>query len=255
MAAIDKIYLNGSYNDYKEFVDWCNKQPLLYDKYNTPCKISSYVYKYTKENWKPGRVVFMGPYYVDAYLIRNCPIESVQKELMLNYGHWSQEKINNAYEIVSNRNEENKEFFTWLTVDDFKIVDNVITIPNLEKSDYQKIKDGEMYASPKREVYEYGRHFKCIKHPKYFFNTPFGIKRWHIDVEIPNYDYMWYHEKHNSWDFYDEFVISDWSSNTAFCKSIKALKRLMLKWKLPIGTIVRARGRYTFDDYEFVITK
>lgn len=25
MAAIDKIYLNGSYEDYKAFVDWCNK--------------------------------------------------------------------------------------------------------------------------------------------------------------------------------------------------------------------------------------
>ena len=255
MAAIDKIYLNGSYNDYKEFVDWCNKQPLLYDKYNKPCRISSYVYKHTKEDWQPGRVVFMGPYYVDAYLIRNCPIEAVQEELMLNYGHWSQRKINDAYEIVSNRTEENKEYFTWLTIDDFKIVDGVITMPNLEKSDYQRIKDGEMYVSPKREVYEYGKHFRCTKHPKYKYNTPFASKCWHIDIETPNNDYMWYHKNHNSWDFYDEFVISDWSSNTAFCKSIKALKRLMLKWKLPIGTVVRARGRYIFDDYEFVITK
>ena len=129
-----------------------------------------------------------------------------------------------------------------------------MTIKGLGKSAYEMIKDGEMYTSPKRPDYIYGKHFRCTKHPIYKYNTPYGCKRWFINVDVPD-EYVSYHGNHNSWDFDDEFVICDWSSSTAFCKSIKALKRLMLKWKLPIGTIVRATGRYIMDDYEFVITK
>lgn len=256
MAAIDKIYLNGSYNNYKEFVDWCNNQPFLYDKYNKPCKLSSYIYKYTKEDWRPGRVVFMGPYYLDAYLIRNCPFKFIQDELMLNYGYWSQERIKSFYNDVKNWDNSKGECPYWAKLDDFIILeDGTMTIKGFdEKSSYEEIKNGEMYTSPKRPDYIYGKHFRCTKHPNYKYNTPYGCKKWFITIKVPN-DYMVYHEDYNSWDFTDEFVICNWSSSTAFCKSIKALKRLMLKWKLPIGTVVRATGRYTFDDYEFVITK
>lgn len=255
MAAIDKIYLNGSYEDYKAFKDWCDNQPILYDKYNKPCKLSSYVYKHTKEEWKPGRVVFMGPYYLDAYLIRNCPFKFIQDDLMINYGYWSQERIKRYYEDVKNWDSTKGECPYWAKLDDFiTLEDGTMTIKGLEKSSYERIKDGEMYTSPKRPDYTYGKHFRCTKHPVYKYNTPYGCRRWFIDVNVPNDD-MWYHSNHHSWDFVDEFVLCDWSSSTAFCKTIKALKRLMLKWKLPIGTIVRASGRYIDDDYEFVITK
>lgn len=254
MAAIDKIYLNN-WEEYSQFKEWCKEQPLLEDKYGVKIPLTEFIFSYSKENWKEGeRPVCNCPYYVDAYIIRNCPFDFVQKELMLNYGHWSQEKINEAYECVTNRTEENKDFYTWLSEDDFKVVDGVVTMPNLEKSDYQKIKDGELYATPyTNKEYVIGKHFKCVKHPIYYFNTPFKTKRWFIDVYIPN-GFMWYHEDHNSWDFSDEFVISDWASSTAFCKTIRALKRLMIKWKLPVGTQVKATGRYTSDTYEFIIT-
>lgn len=216
MAAIDKIYLN-SYDDYVALKEWCIKQPVIYDKYGIPCKLVDYLYKYTKEEWNnnnaPCHVVFNLPYYLDAYLIRNCPVKAVQEELMINYGHY------------------------------------------LEKSTYQKIKDGELYVSAKREQYEYGKHIKCIKHPINHYNTPFKCKMWFVDIEVPNGDIMWYHNNHNSWDFSDEFVISNWISSTAYCKTIKALKRLIRKWKLPIGTIIRATGRYEFDDYKFIVKK
>ena len=256
MAAIDKLYLNGSYEDYKAFRDWCDKQPIQYDKYNKPCKISSYVYKYNKDDWQPGRVVFMGPYYIDAYLIRNCPFKAIQDDLMLNYGYWSQERIKHYYEDVKNWDVSTKgECPYWAKLDDFiTLEDGTMTIKGLGKSSYEMIKDGEVYTSPKRPDYTYGKHFRCTKRPKYKYNNPYGCKRWFIHVDVPN-EYVIYHGNHNSWDFDDEFVISDWSSNTAFCKSIKALKRLMLKWKLPIGTIVHASDRYIDDDYEFVITK
>lgn len=254
MAAIDKIYVN-TWEQYIEFKTWCEKQPKLLDKYGNSTSLIRYVYKYSsKDNFNGGKPVFQGPYYADAYLIRYCPFDFIQKELMINYGYWSQEKINEAYKYVS---EKNKTFYTWLSLDNFKIVDGVITMPNLEKSDYQKIKDYEIFTTPlSNKSYEIGKHFKCIKHPIQYFNKPYKQKNWFIDLILPNdLGYMWYHANHNSWDLYDEFVISKWSSSTAFCKTIKALKRLMLKWKLPVGTIVRVTGRYVNDEYKFIITK
>ena len=254
MAAIDKIYVKNR-EQYIQFKEWCEKQPSFTDKYGKTAKLIDYVYKHN-EDWDGG-VAFMGPYYLDAYLIRNCPFDFIQKELMLNYGHWSQEKIDDAFNCVTHRTEENKDFFSWLTPDDFAIVDGVVTMPNLEESDYQLIKEGKLYNKPTTN-YEYvvGKHFKCIKHPIIKFNTPFGVKNWWVDVTVPDeLPYMWYHSEHNSWDFSDEFVIADWSSSTANCPTIRALKRQMLKWKLPIGTIVRATGRYVEETYEFIITK
>lgn len=252
MAAIDKIY--GNREQYLEFKEWCEKQPPITDKYGKTVSLMRYVYKHS-DNWNGG-VIFCGPYYLDAYLIRNCPLDYIQEELMVNYGHWSQDKINNAYDCVMNRTDKNKGFYTWLTEDDFKVVDGVITMPNLEKSDYEKIKDGELYTAPYTNMkYEVGKHFRYTIHPRYKYNKPLkGC--WFVSV-IPPSDlgYMWYHDNHNSWDFCDEFVVCEWSSSSSFCKTIKALKRLMLKWKLPVGTTVRATGRYVSEVYEFVITK
>ena len=255
MAAIDKIYVD-SYDEYIMFRDWCNEQAPLTDKYGKTVRLSDYVYKYNESFYKNGAPVFMGPYYLDAYLIRNCPFDFIQRELMLNYGHWSQEKIDEAYEIVTNRTEENKEFYTWLTEDDFKVVNGVITMPNLEKSAYEKIKDGELYTSPKVE-YKIGRHFKCIKKPVRYFNRPLEQKRWMVQIELPYEfsDYMWYNEDTDTWDLSAEFVKGSWKSNTAFSGTIKALGRKILKWNFPIGTKIKVTGRYVEDTYEFTVKK
>jgi hypothetical protein len=259
MAAIDKIYVD-SYEKYEEFKNWCEKQPLFTDKYGVKESMTSYLFTYwDKENWTSHPIASF-PYYIDAYVIRNCPFDYIQDELMLRYGYKNQETINEAYETVMKRNGEKGkegEYYWWLTKDDFEIVDGVITFPQNEDSDYMKIKRGEMLTSPFTEnEYEVGKHFKCTKHPLYYYNKPFKCKNWWVQLITPNgIGYMTYHKKHNSWDFNDEYVISDWGSNTAHVGTIKALKRLMIKWKLPIGTIVRATGRYLSDTYEFKITK
>ena len=256
MAAIDKIYVDN-YEQYMLFKRWCEEQPPLKDKYGKEVELSSYLYECTNEcEWKGGRPIFSAPYYVDAYVIKHCPFDFIQKELMINYGHWSQDKINEAYDIVTNRTEKNKDFFTWLTEDDFKIVDGVITMPNLEKSDYQRIKDGELYTSPSVER-NYGKHFKCVKHPINMYNKPFKCKSYWVSVELEDRSngFMWYHEDTDTWDYSVEFVESKWTSSHAHCKTIKALHRKIIKWKLPIGARVKVTGRYTFDDYEFVVKK
>ena len=112
MAAIDKIYVN-TWEQYIAFKTWCEKQPKLLDKYGNSTSLIRYVYKYSSKDNFNGNPVFQGPYYADAYLIRNCPFDFIQKELMINYGHWYQEKINEAYKYVS---EKNNTFYTWLSL-------------------------------------------------------------------------------------------------------------------------------------------
>lgn len=93
MAAIDKIYVN-SYDEYIQFRDWLKVQPKLKDKYGKEESLMSYFFDYwNKESWfdknreNVSHPVFSAPYYVDAYIIRNCPFDFIQKKLMLIYGH------------------------------------------------------------------------------------------------------------------------------------------------------------------------
>lgn len=258
MAAIDKIYLT-SYDEYSKFKDWCLKQPPLADKYGKKVSLSTYLFEYSKENFGDCRPVFQAPYYIDAYIIRNCPFDFIQEELMTNYGHFSQSEIEEAYEVVNNRTKENEMWYTYLKPDDFIIVDGVITCPKLENSDYYKIKLGELFSHPASFTdYIPGEHFKCIKHPAFKFNKPFKAKAYDVQIELPKYlenKYMWYHHSTKTWDFSEDFVLADWSSSMAYVPSIKSLKRYVKKWKLPIGTKLKLTGRYTFDNYEFIVKK
>ena len=256
MAAIDKIYVD-SFEKYKLFKDWCMTQPKIKDKYGKETSLINYVFNYTE--WKDGAVlpVCNNPYYIDAYLIRNCPFDFIQEELMLSYGKWTQDNIEEAYDVVMKRGGEKCEsgLFHWLSKEDFSIVDGKITL-NQEDSDYDLIKAGKLYATPyTNKKYKVGRSFKTLIHPHEHNNRPFKHKRWFVDINTPEeLGYMWYHSNTNTWDFSEEFVISDWTSSCCSkYKTIKAIKRAILKWKLPVGTIVTCVGRYVDDIYEFKI--
>ena len=122
MAAIDKIYVN-SYKEYKEFKDWCREQPLMVDKYGKEESITTYLYHWDEEKWKKHETdckpIFMAPHYIDAYVIRNCPFDFIQKELMVNYGHWSQERIKSFYDDVINWDDSKGECPYWAKKEDF----------------------------------------------------------------------------------------------------------------------------------------
>ena len=255
MAAIDKIYID-SFEKYKLFKDWCKTQPKIKDKYGKETSLIDYVFKYTE--WPEGAVlpVCNNPYYIDAYLIRNCPFDFIQKELMVSYGKWSQDDIKEAYDVVMKRDGEKCESgaYHWLSKEDFSIVDGKISLN--KESDYDLIKACKLYATPQtNKKYEVGKSFKIVKCPKQQYNKPYNRKKWLVDVEVPEeLGYVWYHSNTNTWDFMEEFVIDEWSSSMCIeFKTIKAIKRAILKWKLPVGAIVTCTGRYVEDTYEFKV--
>lgn len=267
MAAIDKIYLS-SYDEYIQFRDWLKVQPKLRDKYGKEVSLMSYFFDYwDKKYWfdengkNVSHPVYSAPYYVDAYIIRNCPFDFVQEDLMINYGYWSQERIREFYESVKNYDPDKDGAPYWAKLEDFIFnEDGTMTIKGLEKSSYEEILDGELYTLPYRTDVEYGTHFRLTKSPNGKKTIPFErpLKgMWWVNVENANnkYDSMWYSDDTDTWDFMDEFVVSKWTSNTAHVKTITTLKRKLRKWKLPIGTKVLVSGRYIGEEYEFVITK
>lgn len=267
MAAIDKIYVN-SYDEYIQFRDWLKAQPKLKDKYGKKVSLMSYFFDYwTKDTWtdKDGNnithPVYSTTYYIDAYIIRNCPFDFVKKELMIKYGYWSQKRIRDFYEDTKNWDSSKGPCPYWIKLEDFIFnEDGTMTIKGLKKSSYEKILDGELYTLPYRTNVEYGTHFRLIKSPNGKKTIPFEkpLKgTWFVSLENTNdkYDFLEYNEDTNTWDFIDEFVSSKWSSNTAHVKTITALKRKIRKWKLPIGTKVIATGMYVGEEYVFIVTK
>ena len=106
-----------------------------------------------------------------------------------------------------------------------------------------------------KQKYEIGKTFKIIQHPQRHYNRPFKLKRWFIDIDIPEgLGYLLYNSNTNTWDFLEEFVIdSESSSCCTKYKTIKAIQRAILKWKLPVGTIVTCTGKYIENTYKFKI--
>ena len=284
MAAIDKIYLN-SFDTFTKFKEWCEAQPSIKDKYGKEDKISNYLFYdwYDPKYWKEDdcHPVMNAPYYIDAYIIRNCPIEEVQEELMVNYGHYSQKRLWKMYNEIKEYADKGKESPYWAKLDDFIINDDgTIELTGIrKKSSYEEIKDGELYDKPYCDKFERGKHFRITKIPAMYRGhkcnrpTPVRIKKgpiytptWDIDIKLPDYvdeGYMCWSSHSDAdfpvgtWDFCSEHVLSydGWSSSNTHCKSIRALTRRITKWNLPVGTIIKVWGRYIGEEYEILVTK
>ena len=104
MAAIDKIYVN-KFEDYLLFKEWCKEQPKIKDKYGKECSISDYLFHYDSFKENGSHPIMSAPYYIDAYIIRNCPFDFIQDELKLNYLYRTEEWIDESYNSVMNRND------------------------------------------------------------------------------------------------------------------------------------------------------
>lgn len=85
-------------------------------------------------------------------------------------------------------------------------------------------------------------------------NRPMGGGSWFVQLSNAGF-HCDYDEEKDRWTWPDELhATNGWTSDTAYVKTIKALKRKIIKWQLPKGTIIRAMGKYVGDDYEFILT-
>ena len=290
MAAIDKIYVN-SMEEYKLFRAWCEQQPPILDKYGTKCKLTDYMFTWTDRDDTDGRdfPVMNAPCYIDAYIIRNCPYDFIQKSLMLNYGYETDEEIKEVYEeYILNRSEEdqalidetNGEYpqkpipYWWLSKDDFIVEGDKVSLKNRKKSSYEMILDNEIYTSPiDHDDFIPGKHVRIVsvtidgKTNRPYRTKKHKVKRWNVDFKSPDGSAeIWNHEhkygkyakhKYGTFDFGDDFVRYEWATTglVTWPKTIKSLIRILRKAGLPVGTIVTAKGRFVGDEYVFEITK
>lgn len=92
MAGIDKTYTD-SYEEYKEFKDWADKQELTFFNGYKVC-IGNWVWDYEKEDFEDGEIPIMNtPTWLDIYLIQNCKIKFVLNRLKSVYGKDSYKKF------------------------------------------------------------------------------------------------------------------------------------------------------------------
>lgn len=295
MAAIDKIYLHSydDYVQFKNWCD--TQPPLKdkYNR-DVPISMYLYKYIDKDCNWDYGVPVMNAPCYVDAYIIKNCPFEFVHDAIRINYGYITQDEIDDWYDIVKNRSVEDQKIIDefnnknhdehsvpmrhdkncipcwWMSIDDFEIVGDKVVYKKLKKSTYEEILDGTChdFDSPRRDNTAIAKHFRMTKCPRNNgfssnYNRP-AKGSWFVEIESVDdkYDSMWFNHvsddfsNHGTWDFMDEFVKDlGGSSNCTHVKTIKSLKRLLIKWKLPVNMRVIVRGYYVGEDYEFITTK
>lgn len=130
---------------------------------------------------------------------------------------------------------------------------------------YNSVKNGtsdfDKFVRP-----EGGKHVKLIKKPRrnfhYKWYNEYRKKRirdkFTVDVILPDNVYSWYYEEYDHWEIPGELVHGRHFSSDATVKvgSVKALKRVVRKWNLPVGTKVRFHAlRYCGMYGEFLITK
>jgi hypothetical protein len=86
MAGKDKTYLD-SYDDYIEIINWCKSIGTVTDKYGNTFNPLDFVYgpNLTKDEFKPGMILWNTPIYFDLFLIRSCPIKLIQERLKEQY--------------------------------------------------------------------------------------------------------------------------------------------------------------------------
>ena len=85
MASIDKTYTD-SYEEYKQFKDWADKQVLTFYNGHKVC-IGNYVWTLEKEDFLYGEMPIMNTAtWLDVYLIQNCKSEFVLNRMKEVYG-------------------------------------------------------------------------------------------------------------------------------------------------------------------------
>lgn len=227
MAGIDKTYIK-TYNQYKEVCDWCKNIVVTFDDTfvkNVSFKPFDFIRKYTEDDFNKlpenGELVLWNtPHYMDKWLIRNCPIDFIQKRL--------KEQYRNNYDDIKNGN---YEMYERLGKDiHFKVIKKPHT--------YHRFNFIYIDRQNKLKVYKENRK---------------GL--WEIRIEDKNGCWL-YNKKYDYWTSiieglpYDSFTYIIKKKNL----NIKSIYRYLRKWNLPANIKVIIDNVY-FDFGWELITK
>lgn len=116
---------------------------------------------------------------------------------------------------------------------------------------YNSIKNGTSKFDTFTKEGKYGTHCKVIKKPDIITKYPWGLTNWYITTDCV---FITYNATYNKWLW--KYELGDGISFACYrCKSLKSIIRHINKWKLPIGTKVKAYSKYAGIDWEFIVTK
>lgn len=222
MAAIDKTYVN-SYEEWKEVTEYMKNAKFKCPNGMTLYGRGSLYYpdmsREDVEKWiteAGGDIPVMNTSSeLDYFLIKECPVELVQERLKDVYG----------------------------------------------EEEYNSIKNGtSRYDTFVREPG--GKHLGLIEKPawnriiKNFNSRLRKVVRhgYRVQVDVPD-GYTWYNEEYDCWLMPYEL---GWSSgNTAHtdCMTLKSLRRKIMKWNLPVGSVVNFWGYWCGESGKFIVKK
>jgi hypothetical protein len=220
MAAIDKTYIK-TYNQYKKVCDWCKDIVVIFDiNKKISFKPSDFINEYTEDDFnklpKNGELVLWNtPFYMDKWLIRNCPINFIQKRLKEQYG--------DDYDDIKNGNCE-----------------------MYERNGLGK----NIHFSIIKKPYIYNRFNFLYKDRqgklRVYKDNKMGV--WDVRIEDENC-YWLYNEQYDYWTN----TIEDFPFNSSTCilkkknLNIKSIYRYLKKWNLPAGI------KITIDNIHFAL--
>lgn len=267
MAYIDKTYIK-SYAQYREIADWCKAQGVVIDSFGnkiTPYEYIPHIWEYddelncidkgeyteeyinewlnnirkdygkykTEEYWMERSERFNNystfsswceyvdtwaeiplwntDHVFDIYLIKNCPIDFIQERLKEQYGcGWSKEAFTNNYDSYEAIKNGTSVYDTY--------------VRNGEKNPHFKINDLGSWRFKDRDI------------------------SWWIDVVYED-EYLNYDSDADKWYFYNECYMPLGHSMSC-CTTIngplskRKLYRIIKKWNLPKGTVIKFMGDY-----------
>lgn len=217
MARIDKTYCTN-YKNYQDFLNWSkDKTVTFFNGYKR--NIFDYIYIHLKEeDFKDGkeRSIMNTPYWIDIFLIQNCPIEFVQERMKEVYSE-DYDKLSKI-DLTSPPPEDCQQ-------------NRKIVIEKYRDTCYP------IHNKPFRVYHDY-KH-RMIQ-PKWWLQTAYDSK-----------GYWLYDEYSDIWSRNDWYYPSN--TNTAFISSVKALIRHLRKQYLPVGLEFTFSGNYVGENYKVTI--
>lgn len=109
------------------------------------------------------------------------------------------------------------------------------------------------YLTKELPKLETGSHYTIVSKPKINFRYKYN---WWIDI-CPDSGYWFYGDETHAWYTSYSLLPSEMMSSHAHIRNLtkRKLNRLIKKWKLPIGTILRINNRWVGSDYSIKIKK